>query len=160
MPITEGGVNLMGIAADASGVVFAGEIDGQLDLGGGHVFTFEPPSDVGSQAYIAKLDGNGDPVYARWTDITYFQGLAVDGLGNAAISGEHLNAFFGRIEQYRPDGTFLREIAADQLIPLGTPTLTSTPVVADWAGNLYWTFRPSLQDFGSYFVKVLAPAAP
>jgi len=37
MPITEGGVNLMALAADASGgVVFAGEIDGQLDLGQRH----------------------------------------------------------------------------------------------------------------------------
>jgi hypothetical protein len=158
LPITEGGVSLMGLAADATGgVVFAGEIDGRLDLGGGHVFAFEPSGEVGEQAYIAKLDGNGDYVYAQWTDISDFEGLTVDGLGNAAISGEHVNAFFGRVEEYRPDGTFLREVAADKLIPLGTTTNSGMPVIADWPGNLYWSFTPSLQGYNSYFVKVQAP---
>ena len=68
-----------------------------------------------------------------------------------------MNAFFARIEEYRPDGTLLREIAGDTLIPLGTTTNSGMPVVADWNGNLYWSFMPSLQGYGYYFVKVLAP---
>jgi hypothetical protein len=157
MPVTDGRVDIQGVAADATGgVVFAGGIDGQFDLGGGHTFAFKAGED-GVQAYIAKLDANGDYVYANATDISDFEGLTVDGLGNAAISGEHVNAFFGRIEEYRANGELLRELGGETLIPIGYPNFAGMPVVADWTGNLYWSFRPGLSGYDQYFVKVSAP---
>jgi hypothetical protein len=157
MPILDGTASMLAIAADATGgLVFAGQMDGKLDLGGGHTFSLEG-GDAGVRTYIAKLDANGDYVYATGTNIDLFQGLAVDALGNAAVFGEHDNEYAARVDEYRADGSLLRQISAESLVPTGMPTFARGSLLASWSGELYWSFNIGTQDGAGFLVKLRAP---
>ncbi len=158
MPIMEGGVELNGLVADASGgAVFAGEIEGKFDLGDGRTFAIEAQED-GQETYIAKLDAGGSPVYANATTISDFDGLTADGIGNVAVSGSHVNPFYAMLEEYRPDGSLIRQLDGGKLLLPSMPIGWSEGAVsADWPGNLYWRFGAGPLDFGTFFVKLNAP---
>ena len=152
---TQGYVTLTALVADATGgAVFAGKIDGQIDLGG---TTYQlRPGENGAQVYIAKLDDDGSYVYARTTDFAYFGGLTADGLGNAAASGTHGNGFYPVLDEYAPDGALLRAVTGSTLVPPLPTGGAGIPVTADWSGNLYWTFSAGTDTIASYFVKLRA----
>jgi hypothetical protein len=155
MPIVSGGVNIGGISADATGgVVFGGSMNGRFDLGGmeleGH------GGENGSEGYIAKLDADGDAVYAHPTNFTYFEGIASYGPGNTAISGNQVNRYDGIVEAYGPSGNQLSVFGADPLIA-PVPFSSIGPVVADTAGSLYFAFSVGPQGPGAYLAKVRAP---
>jgi hypothetical protein len=157
MPFVSGGANIQSLAADTTGgVVFAGEIQGSFAFPDGSTFWFDAGED-GGQTYVAKLDANGARVYASQTEISYFEGLTVDGLGNAAVAGTHVNPFIPRIEEFGPTGTLVREISTAYV--LGLPDFGfGDAVTADAAGNLYWSFRPGVSaDYGTFFVKLRSP---
>ncbi|HSU42002.1 MAG TPA: hypothetical protein VLJ38_20625 [Polyangiaceae bacterium] len=157
LPVVRGGADIERLAADATGgVVFAGEIQGGFAFPDGSTFTFDA-GENGPQTYVAKLDANGARVYARATEISYFEGLTVDGLGNAAVSGTHVNPFIPRVEEYGPTGALVREVSTADL--LGLPDLGSgSAVKADAAGDLYWAFWPGVAtDYGAFFVKLHSP---
>jgi hypothetical protein len=157
MPFVEGGGNMEGLAADSTGgVVFSGLIQGRFAFPDGSTFKFDA-GENGQQTYIAKLDGNGARVYANATGVSYFGALTVDGLGNAAVSGTHVNAFAARIDEYGPTGALVREISGASV--LGQAELGfGSAVKADHAGNLYWSFQHGVStDYGAFFVKLNAP---
>jgi hypothetical protein len=157
LPILEGRASLQAIAADGTGgLVFAGQMDGTLDLGGGHRFALVG-GDAGVKTFIAKLDADGQYVYATGTNIDTFYGLTVDACGNAAVSGQHVNPDVARLDEYRADGSLLRQVSADSLLPTGMPTYARGAVVADWSGDLYWSFNVGAQDGEGFFVKLRAP---
>jgi hypothetical protein len=152
---TSGYVTLEALVADATGgAVFSGEIDGAVDLGG-HTYELRPNED-GSQVYVAKLDGNAQYVYAHTTDFAYFGGLTADGRGNAAASGTHGNGFYPVIDEYRSDGSLLREITGGTLVPAVTVGSAGMPVIADWPGNLYFTLTVGIDNTDGYFLKLRA----
>jgi len=157
MPFVSGGANIQALAADSTGgVVFAGEIQGKFAFPDGSTFWFDASED-GEQTYIAKLDASGARVYANPTEISYFRGLTVDGLGNAAVSGTHVNAFTARLEEYGPTGALVREISTADLLGLYDLGFGDA-VTADFAGTLYWSFWPGVStDYGSFFVKLHSP---
>lgn len=152
---TEGFVTLGALVADATGgAVFAGKIDGKVDLGG-HVYELRP-GENGAQVYVAKLDGSAGYVYANTTEIAYFGGLAADGRGHVAASGTHGNGFYPVLDEYGPDGAFVRAVTGSSLIPPQPTGGSTSPVVADWSGNLYWTFSVGADTIANYLVKLQA----
>jgi hypothetical protein len=157
MPIVSGGANIERLAADSTGgVVFAGKIQGEFAFPDGSTFWFDAGED-GAQTYIAKLSDSGARVYANATEISELEGLGADGLGNAAVSGTHVNAFVPRLEEYGPTGDLVREVSTADLLGLYDLGFGDA-VTADPSGNLYWSLRPGVStDYGTFFVKLRSP---
>jgi hypothetical protein len=156
MPFTRGGGEIDAIAADATGgVVFAGEIDGLFTFPDGSLFGIEAGED-GDETFVAKLDANGARVYASATNSSDFEGLAVDGLGNAAVSGTHTNGFDAALDEFGPTGQPVRSFS-ETLLGQTFFGLGRMPVIADPAGPLYWALWIGPGEYPTFFAKLDAP---
>ncbi len=156
MPFTRGGGEIEAIAADTTGgVVFAGEIDGLFAFPDGSLFGIEAGED-GDETFVAKLDANGARVYASGTNSSDFEGLAVDGLGNAAVSGTHTNGFDAALDEFGPTGAPVRSFS-ETLLGQTFFGLGRMPVIADPAGPLYWALWIGPGEYPTFFVKLDAP---
>jgi hypothetical protein len=153
---TSGGATLSEIDAAPDGsVVLHGSIAGWVDFGDGHEFGAMRPD--GSMAFLAKYAADGSFVFARSVDIESETFMTLDGEGRITLGGTRFNPDRFFLEQFGPDGSFLRELAGEQLVN-GLFLGSGRNALADRAGNVYWAINPRLggPSFG-YFLKIAPP---
>jgi hypothetical protein len=122
------------MAADTSGVVFVGQIEGSATIG----TTSLTASDMEGNAFVAKLDTNGNVLWAKIASgaTSLFEAVTIDATGSAIVTGAEYGVAPGT---FTLDGTTLAPNNTSGMIG-GNPVASSIGVLAkiDATGKTSW----------------------